>query len=272
VATQSWWAGSILVKPAVTSCWSRAVLPVGGYDAHDGAVGDHHEPNVAVRRAERAEHAKRAKPPLGHHREAGHGHETDEDQPERGEGEHDDCGADPRGGRRGSLGCRTARETERRDARRRRVEQDRHLGRRADLLRCHQRELVQQVRGILNQTDDAPGVAVLVPEVTDPQVEQGRHLVAHPDLVRTGRVAARDEGEHRLPVGAAWVLGAQFHGVDRAGGELLVGGGAVWSMTRPSRRNTTRSAHEASCASWVTTTAATPACTRRAPGASPPPR
>ena len=36
------------------------------------------------------------------------------------------------------------------------------------------------------------------------------------------------------------------------------GTGSVWSVTRPSRRNTTRSAHEASCASWVTTTAATP--------------
>ena len=34
--------------------------------------------------------------------------------------------------------------------------------------------------------------------------------------------------------------------------------GQVWSTTRPSRRNTTRSAHEASWASWVTTTAATP--------------
>ena len=32
----------------------------------------------------------------------------------------------------------------------------------------------------------------------------------------------------------------------------------VWSVTRPSRRKTTRSAHEASWASWVTTTAATP--------------
>ena len=32
----------------------------------------------------------------------------------------------------------------------------------------------------------------------------------------------------------------------------------VWSVTRPSRRNTTRSAHEASWASWVTTTAARP--------------
>ena len=35
-------------------------------------------------------------------------------------------------------------------------------------------------------------------------------------------------------------------------------GGEVWSTACPSRRNTTRSAQEASCASWVTTTAATP--------------
>src|SRR5207249_567577 len=44
-------------------------------------------------------------------------------------------------------------------------------------------------------------------------------------------------------------------------------GGEVWSTTRPSRRNTTRSAHDASWASWVTTTPASPrrhaACTRR---------
>ena len=36
------------------------------------------------------------------------------------------------------------------------------------------------------------------------------------------------------------------------------GGLAVWSTARPSRRNTTRSAQDASCASWVTTTPATP--------------
>src|ERR1700722_429950 len=37
-----------------------------------------------------------------------------------------------------------------------------------------------------------------------------------------------------------------------------LGGGNVSSTALPSRRNTTRSAHEASLASWVTTTAATP--------------
>ena len=36
------------------------------------------------------------------------------------------------------------------------------------------------------------------------------------------------------------------------------GGATVWSTTRPSRRNTTRSAQDARCASWVTTTPATP--------------
>src|ERR1700722_9646924 len=34
--------------------------------------------------------------------------------------------------------------------------------------------------------------------------------------------------------------------------------GSVWSMTRPSRKKTTRSAHDASCASCVTTNAASP--------------
>ena len=48
----------------------------------------------------------------------------------------------------------------------------------------------------------------------------------------------------------------------RAGGwarrDSGLGGGTVWSTTRPSRMNTTLSAQEASCASWVTTTADTP--------------
>ena len=39
--------------------------------------------------------------------------------------------------------------------------------------------------------------------------------------------------------------------------------GSVWSTMRPSRRKITRSAHEASCASWVTTTAAMPAVAGR---------
>ena len=39
---------------------------------------------------------------------------------------------------------------------------------------------------------------------------------------------------------------------------------AVWSTSRPSRRNTTRSAHDASWASWVTTTPADATLARRA--------
>ena len=38
------------------------------------------------------------------------------------------------------------------------------------------------------------------------------------------------------------------------------GGATVWSTTWPSRRKTTRSAQDARCASWVTTTPATPRC------------
>ena len=50
------------------------------------------------------------------------------------------------------------------------------------------------------------------------------------------------------------------------------GAGAVWSITRPSRRNTTRSAHAASCASWVTTTPADAAPAGRAAAAASRPR
>ena len=42
------------------------------------------------------------------------------------------------------------------------------------------------------------------------------------------------------------------------------GAGAVWSTMRPSRRNTTRSAHDASCASWVTNDAGDAALARGA--------
>src|SRR5271165_902622 len=58
-----------------------------------------------------------------------------------------------------------------------------------------------------------------------------------------GRTLEQD-GAHRLGLGCSSVSG--------------FGGVMVWSTTRPSRRNTTRSAQDASWASWVTTTAATP--------------
>ncbi len=51
--------------------------------------------------------------------------------------------------------------------------------------------------------------------------------------------------------------GGSARGARRASDSGL-GGGTVWSTIRPSRMKTTRSAHDASCASWVTTTAATP--------------
>ena len=72
---------------------------------------------------------------------------------------------------------------------------------------------------------------------------------------------------HGVPGGRRWPGRAcSGRSIERRGHECGagwsndsgLGGDMVWSTTRPSRRKTTRSAHEASCASWVTTTAATP--------------
>ena len=81
---------------------------------------------------------------------------------------------------------------------------------------------------------------------------------AHRDMARRparrpARSRRRDEG------GRGWRRQGAGH---RAGPASNSDSGpscsAVWSTIRPSRRNTTRSAQAASCASWVTTTPATP--------------
>ena len=83
-----------------------------------------------------------------------------------------------------------------------------------------------------------------------------------------GRPTARPPGApgHRRSGVATARVGARGPVVDdgrsRAGRRARAAtpgraGGAVWSTTRPSRRNTTRSAHDASWASWVTTMPAT---------------
>ena len=78
--------------------------------------------------------------------------------------------------------------------------------------------------------------------------------------------------DDRAPRGEAAVAGEGAHGafVHRdahwarpgASRDSGPGAGAVWSTIRPSRRNTTRSAQEASWASWVTTTRGHPALAR----------
>ena len=70
----------------------------GGGGSDRGAVGQHDQADVAVGRAERAEHAEGPQSPLGHHREAGHGHQADEQQPERAEHQHHGLGRDLVGG------------------------------------------------------------------------------------------------------------------------------------------------------------------------------
>ncbi len=104
-----------------------------------------------------------------------------------------------------------------------RVEQDRHLGRRPDLGRRHEGELVQQALRVLDHADDAPGPSALMPEVPDLEAEGVCHPCGHGHLARTGGVVPAEQGEHRLPERAVRVLGAQVVGADRAGdGDGLV--------------------------------------------------
>ena len=85
---------------------NHAGQPDGGADdrgggADGGAVGQHDQPDVAVGRAERAEHAQGPQAALGHHGEPGDRHQADEEQPERAEDEHDGLGGGLVAGRRG---------------------------------------------------------------------------------------------------------------------------------------------------------------------------
>ena len=52
----------------------------GADDADDRSVGDHREANLAVGRAERAQHAERPEPALGHDGETRGGNEADEQE------------------------------------------------------------------------------------------------------------------------------------------------------------------------------------------------
>jgi hypothetical protein len=57
-----------------------------------GAVGQHDEPCVPVGGAKGATHAERPQPALGHHRESGHTHQADEQQPEAAQHQHHGLG------------------------------------------------------------------------------------------------------------------------------------------------------------------------------------
>ena len=66
----------------------------GGGGADGGAVGQHDQSDVAVGRADRAEHAQGPEAPLRHDGEPGDRHQADEHQPERAQHEHEGLGTD----------------------------------------------------------------------------------------------------------------------------------------------------------------------------------
>ena len=162
-----------------------------------------------------AEHPERAQPALGEHREAADRHQGDEEHPDRGQCEEIVSGLS------GLLGATDARgldvRSDRTGAEPGGVEEDRHLGRCGDLSRADEGELVEQALGVLRRCRPrCAGRAVLVPDVTDLQVEVGGHTAGHRHLARRGRVVTRDERQHRLAERSVRVLGAQVVGVDRA--------------------------------------------------------
>jgi hypothetical protein len=88
----SWFAGRLGPVGAASAAW----VPVCRAER-----AQHHQPDVPVCRAERAEHAERAQPAVGHHGEAGHGHQAGEEQPKRSQDEHGFRGAGCGSGRAG---------------------------------------------------------------------------------------------------------------------------------------------------------------------------
>src|SRR5580704_11375422 len=96
------------------------------------------------------------------------------------------------------------------------VEQHDDLGRVMDLTGCHEGEFVQQALRVLHDAHDGPCGAALVPHAADPEAEVGRYRTCHRYLAWPRWEVPGDQGEHRLPVRAVWVLRTKLVGVDRA--------------------------------------------------------
>ena len=190
----------------------------GGGGADCGAVGQHDQADVAVGRAERAEHAQGPQAPLRHDAEPGHRHQADEHQSERAEHEDDGFVRD--------LVAPAARV---------RCRGRRPLGSRNDwrlcwpastrtatlsgwvgLAGCEQGELVPQVQRVLDHPDDMQGLAAFAPDAADVQTEGLRDVARHRDLAGTVRVAAGVEAQRHAGVGAPRVLRPQVDGRHRA--------------------------------------------------------
>ena len=139
-------------------------------DADNDSVGDHREANLAVGRAERAQHAQRPEPALRDDSEARGGNQTDEEETDRLECEDDHRNCGLARGRAGSLARRRARGSECIDRTSGGVEQDRHLGRWVGLSGRDECELVTQAQGVLDEPDDVARHTVQVHGVADVHV------------------------------------------------------------------------------------------------------
>ena len=167
---------------------------------------------MTVGGADRLEHPDRAESALGKHGEAADGDEGDQDHPEG-----DRCDGDRLGIERIGLSDRIRRlhvGPDRAGWNTGCVEERRDLRRRRDLTRKDEGELVEEALGVLDRADDVTLDPAHLPEVSDLQVELGRHAARHGDLVRRGRVAARDERDHRAAEGSVRLLCPQLERTD----------------------------------------------------------
>ena len=122
------------------------------HDSHQDAVDPDHEADVPVGGAQGAEHPERAQPALGQHREPAHRDQGDEQHAHRGQPEHDGLGVERVAGRRRLPALEVRAEGG--GGHPGRVEQDGDLGRRADLARHDERELIQQALRVLHDAGD----------------------------------------------------------------------------------------------------------------------
>ena len=159
----------------------------GADRAHDRAVGQQHEPEVLLGRADRRERAELAEPSLRDDGKARGGDQRGQQQEDGGHGEHRQrvrrpvalpslgpCEAEPGAGR-GPVHERVDRVGVGVDQDRRVVRCSRGRGR-------DEGELVAQVTWVLDDADDGPATAVEGQRIPDLESEERGHAVGDGDL------------------------------------------------------------------------------------------
>src|SRR5215211_6449101 len=189
--------------------------------ADDRAVGQQHEPEVLLGRADRRERAELAEPSLGDDGKPCGGNQRGHEQEDGGHGEHRQrvCppvalpGLGPY--ERGPLaGVPIHEGADRVGAG---VDQDRRLVRRSRRRGGDEGELVAQITWVLDDADDGPATPVESQRVPELESEQCGHAVRDGDLARASREATAEERKPSAPVRSARVLGAELHRIDATG-------------------------------------------------------